>query len=134
MIFLDQRQSQVDTRADAGGRPQRRRAAHKDRVRVDVDRRKLPRQFVGEGPVRGRPAAVEQAGLRGQKSSGAHGDDPAGMGRRRDDPVDEARVAPAVMRTPTARQDQGVDGLTRVGQFDGAEGQPGLGGHRLPVE
>ena len=35
---------------------------------------------------------------------------------------------------PGEGADQGVDVLSRVGQFDAAKGQPGLGRHRSPVQ
>ena len=51
--------------------------------------------LVGEGPMRGRPAAVEQARLRGQERSGAHADDAAGVRRAATIQSIESRVAPS---------------------------------------
>ena len=42
-----------------------------ERIGVDRDRREAPRQLAGPGPVRRRPAAVEQAGVGEREGAGA---------------------------------------------------------------
>ena len=83
--------------------------------------------------MRGGGAAVEQAGLRGEECAGADADDAAGVLRGDLDPADDIRVLPGLVDAAAARQDQGVDGPTRVGQRLRDEREPGAGGGRLAV-
>ncbi|MNF75740.1 hypothetical protein D3C84_578200 [compost metagenome] len=70
-ISLDQGQSQIDPRADAGRRPHRL-LLHEDRFLVEFDLGVHALEPLGHHPMgRGAPA-IEQTGLGQQESTAAH--------------------------------------------------------------
>ncbi len=70
-ILLDERQSEVHARGDAGRGPDRP-VAQEDRLGVHVHCGIARGELGGRCPMRGRTAAVEQTGRRQQESAGAH--------------------------------------------------------------
>jgi hypothetical protein len=83
--------------------------------------------------VRGRDAAVDQSGLRGEERSGANADDATGVLGRDLDPADGVRVVPCLVDTDATGQDKRVDGFARVRQRLGDEREAGQGGGRFAV-
>ena len=77
VVVLDQRERDVDPGRHAGRRPHVA-VSGPDRVGIDAHARVLGGQPRRPGPVRRRPAALEQAGGGEEERPAAHADDPAG--------------------------------------------------------
>lgn len=152
VVLLDEREGEVDARGDAG-RGRHVPVAYVDGVRVDLDGGVVAREAVAVRPVRGRPAAVEQARLGEQDSARADGDEtwgaravlpqPGGQARIRaaraaaagdEERVRRGRVGECVVgdeREPAGRADEtaveggGADAVRVRGARPLAEGSPG---------
>ena len=83
--------------------------------------------------MRGRDAAVDQPGLRGEERPGADADDATGALGGDLYPADVSGFAPHVVDAAAAGQDQGVDRLARIGQRLGDQREAGAGGGGLAV-
>ena len=92
---------------------------------IDVDGGEFAGQPLGEGPMRGHPAAVQQPRLGREKCARADGDDAAGVAGDGFDPADEFGVGSRGIHAAAAGQHDGVDGSGRSGPAAAPPQTPG---------
>ncbi len=129
----------VQAQVDAGRRAGRGEDAVVDEqhVRVETDPREQAVEAVRPGPVRGRPAAVEQAGGGQDERAGADRHDPGASPVGRDQGLDQLRRRAAVGQHRTAarrRDDHGIGVAEQVDAVIREQAEPGAGGHGTTVE
>jgi len=130
-VVLDEGQGQVDPGGDPALVQYLPSGCRSDRHRPGG--RGTDGQGVGAGPVGGYPSPVEQSGLGGEEGPGAHrGHPPAGGATW---PIHDSRaVSPARRPCPiTSGGAGGCRSVRRDGQGHGAQADPAVGPHRLPV-
>lgn len=133
VVVLDESQGKVDACAHPGGGPHLPRTPDKHRIRINPDLWIALRQFVGERPVGGRLAAVEQTGLRDEERPGADADNPACVFRGLAKPRHQGRIRGGLPHSDASGDHHCVD-LLGIGQWARHQPQPGARRHRLTVD